>query len=118
VVVHGLNRPHNVALISIDVPAVRAWAAKAGIADTEPAALAAHAQVNRLIASEIERLSDGLKPYEKVRGIVLVGDEFTPLNDLLTPSLKIKRRVVMKKWGDRIEALYAAPDAQTATASA
>ena len=42
----------------------------------------------------------------KVRG-VLTGEEFTPENGMLTPSLKVKRRAVLAKYGDQIEALYA-----------
>ena len=47
-----------------------------------------------------------MSTHERVRDFVLVADEFTPENGMLTPSLKIKRRAVLAKLGDRISGLY------------
>jgi long-chain acyl-CoA synthetase len=59
-----------------------------------------------LIERELNRQSGPIKGYERVRGFVLTDEEFTPENGMLTPSLKVKRRAVMAKYGDQIEKLY------------
>jgi long-chain acyl-CoA synthetase len=46
-----------------------------------------------------------------VRDFVLLPEDFTQQNDMLTPSLKIKRRNVMARWGGELEALYRSPSA-------
>ena len=107
---HGSGKPHNVAVIVPDLIALGEWATARGLAGDPIAAPETHA----LIAAELEKYSDEIKGYEKIRDFVLVGEEFSTANDMLTPSLKIKRRVVMKKFGDALEALYKKPAAARA----
>jgi len=47
------------------------------------------------------------KGFEEVREFAIIGEDFTTDNDMLTPSLKVKRRKVMEKYGKTVEALYA-----------
>ena len=49
-----------------------------------------------------------IKSYERPQKSVLVPEDFTVDNEMLTPSLKLKRRNVVARYNDRIEALYAA----------
>jgi long-chain acyl-CoA synthetase len=102
---YGANRPFNVALIAIDATAVTAWAAREGVElEGDPAANEA---VRDLIAAEIERRSAGFRGFERPRAFVCVSDELTVENGLLTPTLKLKRRELLARYGDRLEALYA-----------
>jgi long-chain acyl-CoA synthetase len=104
--VYGEQRPYNVALIVADEEAVRTWAAQNGLDASRYEALLASPDVRDLFRHEIDRTQEAIKGYERVRDFVLAGDEWTPENGMLTPSLKVKRRAVMEKYGDRLEALY------------
>ena len=58
--------------------------------------------------SEIEARNSQMKGYERVRQFVILDEDFTTANGMLTPTLKVKRNVVVEKYSDEIEALYAA----------
>ena len=106
IMVHGEQRPHNVAVIVPDLVALNGWADKHGLGDRSVEQLLEEDDVIDLIERELNRQSGPIKGYERVRGFVLTDEEFTPENGLLTPSLKVKRRAVMAKYGDQIETLY------------
>jgi len=106
IMVYGEQRPHNVAVIVPDLDALKAWAKKNELGDRSVEQLLKEEKAKDLIERELNRQSGPIKGYEKVRGFVLTGEEFTPENGMLTPSLKVKRRAIMAKYGDEIEALY------------
>ena len=106
IMVYGEQRPHNVAVIVPDIEALKRWADDNGLGDRSIEQLLKEEQVTDLIQLELNRYSGPIKGYEKIRGFVLSDEEFTPENGMLTPSLKIKRRAIMTKYGDEIEALY------------
>ncbi len=110
VVLHGASRPYNVALVALDIAAVRAWASEHGITLEDPAR---DPRVERLILDEILRLSSLFRGYEVPRRVLLTASEFTTGNDLLTPTLKVKRRNVEQRFGAALEALYAEPAAES-----
>ncbi len=99
--IHGLNKPYNVALLVADVAAIRAWCKENGVTyDLR------HVKVRSLLASEVSRLSSSFKAYERVERFHVVDEELSLANDMLTPTLKVKRRNVLAKWGKDLEALY------------
>ncbi|MCH8900330.1 MAG: long-chain fatty acid--CoA ligase [Acidobacteria bacterium] len=106
IMVYGEQRPHNVAVIVPDLEALNGWAEELGLGDRSVEQLLKETAVVDLIGRELNRQSGPIKGYERVRGFVLTDEEFTPENGMLTPSLKVKRRAVMAKYGDQIEALY------------
>jgi long-chain acyl-CoA synthetase len=103
--VYGSDRPHNVALIVPDMAALQGWAATHGVPDATPALLE-DGRTRELIRKEIEACSRDFKGYEAIREFVLSAEELTTQNDMLTPTLKLKRRNVIAKYGPRLEALY------------
>jgi long-chain acyl-CoA synthetase len=105
--VYGANRPYNVAVLVLDVPQVRAWAARNH--KTLGDDLTRDPAVAELIASEVAAHSTSLRSLERVRDFVLTTEEFTPDNDLLTPTLKLKRRNIIARYGTAIEELYRTP---------
>jgi long-chain acyl-CoA synthetase len=113
VMVHGANKPFNVALIVPDMVELREWAKKPenGIAAIGDDALLNDAKVRNLVRQELETYSNDFKQFEKVLKFELISEDFTTVNDMLTPSLKLKRRNVLAKFGDKIENLYGAPRA-------
>jgi len=56
----------------------------------------------------VDRVNAQLSVTEKVRKITLTADAFTIDNEMLTPSLKIRRHMIRQTYGDRIDALYKA----------
>ena len=111
VVIYGDNRPFNVALVVPQLEALRALAERAGFQVPSDEALRAHPAIRQAVRAEIDRLAGEWKGYERVRDFVLLAEDFTQQNDMLTPSLKIKRRNVMARWGGELEALYRTPSA-------
>ena len=103
VMIYGANKPHNVALIVPDSEALRVWAEKQGITLGD---VRTNKQVHDLIRSEIDTLSKDIKGYERVQDFVLCLDDFTTENGMLTPTLKVKRRVVLDHYGKDLDALY------------
>jgi long-chain acyl-CoA synthetase len=101
--VFGDNRPHNVALIVADTEAIKRWAKDHGhsLGDitTDP-------KVIELLKEELKKYSTGFKSYERIKDILVTTEDFTTDNGMLTPSLKVKRRNVLARYGDRLQALY------------
>lgn len=105
VMVHGVNREFNVAVVIPDYEVLKGWAEERGL-DTDPASLAKNAEVRALIEGEVNKLSADFKGYEKVRKLFIGDEDFTTENGMLTPTLKLKRRVVQERYGDAIDSLY------------
>jgi long-chain acyl-CoA synthetase len=103
VMIYGANKPHNVALVIPDADAVRGWASKQGVAMQD---LARDEQVRQLIRDEIEVLSKELKGYERVQNFIVALEDFTTDNGMLTPTLKLKRRAVLERYGTQLDDLY------------
>ncbi len=103
--VYGDNKLYNVALIVINVDAVQQWARDNGVT-VEPSALTENQRVREFLLGEIEKFSGDFKQFEKVKKVALTPEDFTTSNNMLTPSLKVKRREVMKRYGDLLNALY------------
>ncbi len=106
VMVYGEQRPFNVAAVVPDFEYLGKWASENEIPTGDIEALLENERVIDLFKTEITRAQSQIKHYERVRDFVLVSEEFTPENGMLTPSLKIKRRAVLAKLGDRISGLY------------
>jgi len=104
--VHGANKPFNVALIVPDFEVAKEWAAQQGISDTSPSALAKNEKLVEKVRQELEDKSKGFKGYERIKKFALIDEDFTTENGMLTPSMKLKRRVVLSKYGDLVEGLY------------
>jgi long-chain acyl-CoA synthetase len=103
VMIYGANKPHNVALVIPDLEALRGWAAKQNLALED---VAGNEQVRNLLRAEIEALSRDIKGYERVQNFVVTIEDFTTDNGMLTPTLKLKRRVVLERYGEDLDALY------------
>ncbi|HEX4352583.1 MAG TPA: long-chain fatty acid--CoA ligase, partial [Polyangiales bacterium] len=113
--VYGTDKPHNTAVIIPDLAALQTWATANGVAPANSNGVDAHAQaeallreprVRALIRKELDQHSRDFKGYEQIRDFVLDDELFTTQNDMLTPSLKLKRRNVIAKYGPRLDALY------------
>jgi len=106
VMIYGDNRLFNVALVVVDMESLKKWAEGQGLGSESPESLLKNSRVNELIMGEIEKYSTEFKGFEKIKKVSLTAEDFTTQNDMITPSLKVKRRIVWQKYGPQIEALY------------
>jgi long-chain acyl-CoA synthetase len=104
VVLFGDRQPQIVALIVPDFEHLKGWAREQGVSATEPAELVKLPEVKKFYRQEIERHSGDLADFEKVRRFALLERDFG--GDEVTPTLKIKRRVVAENFDGEIRAMY------------
>lgn len=105
-VIIGDKRKYVSALIVPDFERLRAWAKGQGIATRNKQELIDERRVVDMIKAEVNRLTRELADYEKVKRIGLLAEEFSIDGGELTPTLKVKRRVVEEKYSELIESLY------------
>ena len=105
-VIVGDKRKYVAALIVPDFERLRAWAKEQGIPAGKRQELVADRRAVDLIKADVNRLTRELADYEKVKRIALLAEEFSIDGGELTPTLKVKRRVVEEKYGELIESLY------------
>jgi long-chain acyl-CoA synthetase len=102
----GDGRPFVAALVVLDPEVAMAWARERGIEATSVAELATHPDV----IDEVEQgLTEVMLPFnnaERVKKVKVLGDEWLPDSEELTPTSKLKRRGVHGKYRAEIEALY------------
>ena len=107
-VVLGDGRKFVSALIVPNVERVAAWAEERGVdLPDDRAAVCRDDRVRERIQAEVDRVNEGLEPYERIKRFRLVGEEFSEENDLLTPTMKKKRRNILDRFADEVELIYA-----------
>lgn len=109
-VVVGDRRQFLSALVVPDFEALRPWATGQGISG-DNASLIANARVRDLIAAEVAKVNEHLARYEQIRSWELLPAELTLEGGELTPTLKVKRRVIHVKYKDVLDRLYAEAEA-------
>jgi long-chain acyl-CoA synthetase len=107
-VVIGDRRKFLSALVVPDFEALRPWARAQGVQFGNDAELVASPVVRELIEKEIAPVNDKLARYERIQSWDLVPAEFTLETGELTPTLKVKRRVINTKYKKQIDRMYAA----------
>ena len=103
--VYGDKQPHLVALVVPDADFAAEWAEKNGKTG----------DLTRLIEDEsfikgvdvaVQRVNENLSAIERVHRFILTGEGFTVDNEQMTPTLKVRRHVIKKIYGEQLEALY------------
>lgn len=110
---YGEGRPYVVALLTLDPEIAPLVAAKVGIEATGLAELATHPTVLAMVGQAVEAANARLSRPEQVKKWTLLPVEWTAESAELTPTLKLKRRVVHSNYAAEIEALYAGTDGQS-----
>lgn len=103
IVLYGANRPYNTALVTPNMEALQAWAKETGNALGD---ISANEAVRTLMLSEIQKYGEMFKSYERPKKIVVLTEDFSGENGLLTPKMSVKRNEVLKRYGHLLEALY------------
>jgi long-chain acyl-CoA synthetase len=105
--VYGDKRPHLVALLVPKTEFAADWA-KANNVENDLTALAENDAFVAAIRKAVDRVSARLSTIERVRRIKVTPEPFSIDNEMLTPSMKIRRHVIKARYGDALEALYGA----------
>jgi long-chain acyl-CoA synthetase len=102
----GDRRPFPVMLIVPNFENLSVWAAKEGIVTTDPAALVARPEVQKMMEEEIRTKLKDLAGFERPKKLLLLSRDFTIESGELTPKMSVKRKVVEQRHSAAIEALY------------
>lgn len=104
--VYGDRRKYLTALVTLDPGEIAAWAERNGIPERDPGELARNPRVLEMIGRRIEAVNAGLASFEQVKKFAVAEADFAAETGELTPTLKVRRKVVLAKYGHRLEALY------------
>jgi len=107
-IVVGDRRPFPAALVTLDEGEVAKWAAAQGI-EGDTAALAADPRVVALVQGIVDGVNAERSRYEQIKKFVILPRDFTMEQDEVTPTLKLKRRAIMKNFADAVDGLYETP---------
>lgn len=106
--VTGLNRPYVAALVVPNFQHLEVWCRDNGVHWTSPQFMILNPKVQKVFRSEIEKTNEELLgKEERVQQFHLLADLWTAENGLLTPTLKLRRDVLLKTFAKEIEDLYA-----------
>jgi long-chain acyl-CoA synthetase len=102
----GDGRKFLAMIIALDDEEAPAWAATNGLEYHDLASFSQLPEVRAEVERAVSEANQGVSPVEQVRKWIIVPDEWTPDSGEVTPSLKLKRKVVIDKYSDEIESLY------------
>ncbi|HUD35933.1 MAG TPA: AMP-dependent synthetase/ligase [Streptosporangiaceae bacterium] len=105
--VFGDRRKYIVALLTLDGEVAPAWAKARGIDAGSLAELAEHPEVLAAVAEAVTEANEHLARVQQVKRWRLLPVEWTPEGEELTPTFKLKRRIIHHKYADVIDSLYA-----------
>jgi long-chain acyl-CoA synthetase len=105
--VYGDRRKYISALVTLQAEAVQEWAQARGVEAASTAALAADPRVLELVRAEIEEQNRQLASFESVKKFRILPHDFTVATGELTPTLKVRRKLVVEKYQELLEEMYA-----------
>jgi long-chain acyl-CoA synthetase len=94
-------------LISPNFAALETWAKSQGLETADHNALVKDARVVKAYQEIVDKVNLGLAHFESMKRVCVVPDEWSVEKGELTPSMKLKRRVVEKKYAREIDEFYA-----------
>ncbi len=103
----GDGRRYNVALIVLDADFAPAWAQGKGIEGASLTSLAEHPAVRAEMDAAVEAANARMARVEQIKKFEVLSTEWVPGGDELTPTMKLKRKPIERKYESEIEALYA-----------
>jgi long-chain acyl-CoA synthetase len=103
----GQSRNYCTMLLTLDPDAIATWASGGPLAGRPYQEIVTSAQAHELIAGYVEKLNGELNRWETVKKFVILPRDLSVEDGELTPSMKIKRRVVEKSFATDIESMYA-----------
>jgi long-chain acyl-CoA synthetase len=105
-VVHGADRNFVSALVTLDPDAITGWAAENGMAGKSYTEIVTSDACRVMVQGYIDQLNAGLNRWETIKKFTILENDLTIEEGELTPSLKLKRKVVSEKYKDKLDAHY------------
>jgi len=105
-VVLGDNQPYTGVIVAPDFDQLGTWAAANGMAEIPPEQLVGEKAIQKLIEGEVRAKLEGFAIYERPRRVALLPRLLSEEEGELTPSLKVKTRVVVEKWAPQVARLF------------
>ena len=107
----GDKRKFASVLVSPNFAALEEWARENEVSFNSRADLVANPEVQALYEGIVQGINQHLARFEQLKRVMLVPDEFTPDNGVLTPTMKLKRRVIEERYKRQIDEIYAQAEA-------
>ncbi|HSA59816.1 MAG TPA: AMP-dependent synthetase/ligase [bacterium] len=104
--VHGDRRKFLSALVTLNREAVGRWMERRGVRLNGHRSPGRHPEVHRLIRRAVEETNKRLASYETIKKFAILDQDFSQEGGELTPTLKLKRKKVVEKYGDVLDRLY------------
>jgi long-chain acyl-CoA synthetase len=104
--VYGDRKPYPVALVTVNPEELTKFAKEHGILATDPEVVVKHPKVVERVARTVEEKNSHLQSYAKIKKFTILPADFSQEGGELTPTLKVKRKVVSNKYMTAIEELY------------
>ncbi|MEZ0495713.1 long-chain fatty acid--CoA ligase [Sphingomonas sp. IW22] len=105
--IYGDRKPYMVAVLVPDPEWTQSFCAKGG-ASCDFAALSRNPEYRAALSAAVERVNQDLSQIERVRRFIIADEPFAIENQQMTPSLKIRRHILKRVYGERLDALYKA----------
>jgi long-chain acyl-CoA synthetase len=107
---YGDHKKYVAALVTLNREHIEPWAKEQGITYSSLEELAAHPKVKDLITTEVNAKNAELASFESVKKVTIVPQDFSVAAGELTPTLKLKRKVLTEKYRQLIEQMYGDED--------
>ncbi|BBZ12787.1 AMP-dependent synthetase/ligase [Mycobacterium branderi] len=105
-IIYGEGKPYCVALVALDDEEITHWAATHGLAGKSFSEIARDPQTRELIIGYIDELNEELNRWEQIKKFTIIDRELSIEAGDLTPSMKLRRKVVVEKFAEQLSALY------------
>ena len=104
--VHGADRNFVSALVTLDPDAIQGWAAANDLGERSYAEIVTSDEAREMVQGYIDELNAGLNRWETIKKFSILDTDLTVDSGEITPSLKLKRKVVTERYKDTLDALY------------
>ena len=105
----GDRQSHLLALVTLNHEEIRQWGRGEGLAFHSPEEIASHPRVLAMVKERIRQKNKELAPFEAVRGFRILPHDFAVDKEELTPTLKLRRQVVLERYKEIIEEMAGKP---------
>ena len=105
-VIDGEGRSYCVALIALDADAIHAWANENGMGGAPFAEVARSDKFRATMQNYVDRLNSQLNRWESIKKFAILDHELTVEDGLITPSMKVRRKIVLDRYRDILNTLY------------
>jgi long-chain acyl-CoA synthetase len=106
VLVHGDRRNYVTALVTLDPVAIASWAKDRGFGARGGAELAGHPDLRALLQRAVDEMNGGLPRFAALKRFTILGAEFSEAAGEVTPSQKLKRKVIEQRYRGHLDAMY------------